>query len=351
MFSRLPFGYIFISVIGIGTVLSISSIHWLIIWAGLEINLIGFLPLLVYQKRVSERQSAVKYFVIQALGSRFLIFGRLMSFRSSFRWDNYIRGLDYRRIGFIVLVRGLIIKLGLFPFHYWLPRVIAGLPWVSCLLLATWQKFAPLFLLLCLTEVNKFYMVRVFVCLIRVGSSLIGGIGGINQTQTRALLAYSSIGHLGWIRFAIIHREWTIKIYLVVYVLIRISLFFRLWYNDFRKMKNIYNLKNYRFIYLSVIFILLSLGGLPPLLGFVSKWLVVLTGTNSVWAPIIFGLIIGSLLRLFYYLSLFFSIFLRRVKKRGFKDIVRRNSVVGIINIVNLLGGIILLRINFIIYT
>ena len=84
MFSRLPFGYIFLSVIGVGTLLSVSSVHWLRIWAGLEVNLIGFLPLLVYQKRVSERESAVKYFVVQALGSSLLILGRLAIFRMSF---------------------------------------------------------------------------------------------------------------------------------------------------------------------------------------------------------------------------------------------------------------------------
>lgn len=346
MFSRLPFGYIFLSVIGIGTVLSVSSIHWLMMWAGLEINLIGFLPLLVYQKSVSERQSAVKYFIVQALGSSFLIFGRLISFSSSFSWDTYIRDFRYRGVGFLVLICGLLIKLGLFPFHYWLPRVMAGLPWISCLLLATWQKFAPLFLLLCLTEINQFYIISVFICLVRVGSSLIGGIGGINQTQTRALLAYSSIGHLGWIRFAIIHREWTIKIYLIVYVLIRISLFSSLWYNDFGNIKNIHNLKDCRFIHLRVIFLLLSLGGLPPLLGFVSKWLVVLAGAGSIWTPVIFGLILGSLLRLFYYLRLFFSMFLRRLKKEGFKGMFLRNSLVGVINTINLVGGALLLAVN-----
>nr|AKL90668.1 NADH dehydrogenase subunit 2 [Columbella adansoni] len=347
MFSSLPFGYMFLSVMGVGTVLSVSSMHWLMMWAGLEINLIGFLPLLVYQKSVSESQSAVKYFIIQALGSSFLIFGSLMSFSSSFSWDTFVVGdFNYSAIGFLVLTCGLLIKLGVFPFHYWLPSVMAGLPWISCLLLATWQKFAPLFLLLSLTEMNQFYVLSVFICLVSVGSSLIGGVGGMNQTQTRALLAYSSIGHLGWMSFALMHSEWTMKMYLSVYVLVSISLFTSLWYNDFGNMKNIYNLKNYSFMYLSVMFILLSLGGLPPLLGFVSKWLVVLVSSNSVWTPMIFGLILGSLLSLFYYLSLFFSMFLSSLKKSGFKNAFVSNKLVSIINIVNLVGGGLLLLVN-----
>nr|YP_010472548.1 NADH dehydrogenase subunit 2 [Mitrella albuginosa]UVG40733.1 NADH dehydrogenase subunit 2 [Mitrella albuginosa] len=346
MFSSLPFGYMFLSVMGIGTLLSVSSMHWLMMWAGLEINLIGFLPLLVYQKSVSESQSAVKYFIVQALGSSFLIFGSLMSFSSSFGWDTYISGYNYSSIGFLVLICGLFIKLGLFPFHYWLPSVMAGLPWISCMLLATWQKFAPLFLLLCLTEMNHFYMVSLFICVVSIGSSLVGGVGGMNQTQTRALLAYSSIGHLGWMSFAIIHSEWTMKVYLAVYVLISISLFTSLWYSDFGNMKNIYNLKDFSFMYLSVMFLLLSLGGLPPLLGFVSKWLVVLVGTGSVWTPVVFGLILGSLMSLFYYLSLFFSMFLSSLKKSGFKNMLMTNSLVGVINIMNLVGGVFILLTN-----
>lgn len=348
MFSRLPFSYIFMSVIGVGTLLSVSSIHWLMMWAGLEINLIGFLPLLIYQKRVSERQSAVKYFIIQALGSSFLIFGSLICFRSSFGWEFYINAHNYRRVGFLVMLCGLLIKLGLFPFHFWLPRVMAGLPWISCILLATWQKFAPLFLLLCLIEINQFYGISLFICLVSLGSSLIGGVGGINQTQTRALLAYSSIGHLGWISFAVIHREWSIKVYLVVYVLIRISLFTSLWYRDFGVIKNINTLKRYSFIGLSVMFLLLSLGGLPPLLGFVSKWLVVLNSAGSVWTPIIFGLILGSLMSLFYYLRLFFSMFLSVVKRLNFKNAVRDNNLVGVINLINLGGGILIVMTNIV---
>lgn len=109
----------------------------------------------------------------------------------------YNQSSGVRILGFIVLIGGLCVKLGLFPFHYWLPRVMAGLPWVSCLLLATWQKFAPLFLMLCLLELSRSYLIACVVCFIGMGSSLVGGLGGMNQTQIRALLAYSSIGHLG----------------------------------------------------------------------------------------------------------------------------------------------------------
>nr|YP_009503329.1 NADH dehydrogenase subunit 2 [Leucosyrinx sp. MNHN IM 2013-19304]AXA45393.1 NADH dehydrogenase subunit 2 [Leucosyrinx sp. MNHN IM 2013-19304] len=345
MFSGLPFSYLFLSVMGTGTLLSISSIHWLSIWAGLEINLIGFLPLLVYQKSTSESESAVKYFIVQALGSSFLIFGSLMTFASSFTWDMYSWSY-FSTLGLVVLVMGLSIKLGLFPFHYWLPSVMAGLPWISCLLLATWQKFAPLFLLLCFLELNQSYMLIYMFCLMSAGSSLIGGFGGMNQTQVRALLAYSSIGHLGWMAFAALHSEWSMKVYLMIYILISISMFGSLWASDSGLMKNINNLKTSTFMQMSIMLLLLSLGGLPPLLGFISKLLVITVSSNGPWMFILLVLIVGSLMSLFYYLSLFFSFFLAFSKKYSLVNLTMNLNIISVINTINIFGGVLILMMS-----
>nr|YP_010318371.1 NADH dehydrogenase subunit 2 [Amalda mucronata]ULC82864.1 NADH dehydrogenase subunit 2 [Amalda mucronata] len=345
MFSSLPFSYMFLMVMGVGTLISVSSIHWLAIWAGLEINLIGFLPMLVYQKSVSESESAVKYFIIQALGSSFLIFGSLLIFSMSFTWDVFNWMQFTSNLGFIFLMAGLCTKLGLFPFHYWLPSVMAGLPWITCLLLATWQKLAPLFLMLCLLNLNQSNLLVMMLCLISAGSSLMGGVGGLNQTQIRALLAYSSISHLGWMVFAMMSSEWAMKVYLMIYVFISMSMFMSLWYGDSGSMKDISNLKSSNFMQMSIMMLLLSLGGLPPLLGFVSKWLVITSGVETPWLFIIFLLIMGSLLSLFYYLSLFFSVFLVTMKKYSFnnKYFSNFNLVIIFINTVNIFGGLMIL--------
>nr|YP_003204707.1 NADH dehydrogenase subunit 2 [Oxymeris dimidiata]ACF04840.1 NADH dehydrogenase subunit 2 [Oxymeris dimidiata] len=348
MYSGLPFGYMFLLVMSVGTFVSISSIHWLSIWAGLEINLIGFLPMLVYQKSVSESESGVKYFIIQALGSSLLVFGSLMAFGSSFTWDFYVE-FSASKLGFLVLAAGLCVKLGLFPFHYWLPSVMAGLPWLSCLLLATWQKLAPMFLLLCLLELNSTYSLVLMFCVISAGSSLVGGFGGMNQTQIRALLAYSSIGHLGWMLFATLYSEWTMKIYLSIYILISLSMFVSLWLSDSGAMKNINNLKVSSMMQMSIMMLLLSLGGLPPLLGFIPKLMVIQTGTGGPWLFVIFVLILGSLMSLFYYLSLFFSFFLSMVKKYSFGSLKLSTfnvSLVLMINMINVVGGVFILMTN-----
>nr|APH08745.1 NADH dehydrogenase subunit 2 [Glyphostoma sp. JEU-2016] len=339
MFSTLPFSYMFLCTMGVGTLFSISSVHWLAVWAGLEINLIGFLPMLIYQKSTSESESAVKYFIVQALGSSFLIFGSLLSFGPSFTWDLY-SSYRFEILGFCVLLSGLSIKLGVFPFHYWLPSVMAGLPWFSCLLLATWQKLAPLFLLVSLFELSESYMLILMFCLISSGCVITGGVGGMNQTQIRALLAYSSIAHLGWMVFSAVHGEWLVKVYLVVYILVSLSLFSSLWASDSGSMKSISNLKGSNIYQMSIMVLLLSLAGLPPLFGFIPKWLVILVSAKGALMPIIFLLIMGSLVSLFYYLSLFFSMYLNFSKKEGYLVLDQGSKDVILVVTLNLVGGV-----------
>nr|YP_010983157.1 NADH dehydrogenase subunit 2 [Fulgoraria rupestris rupestris]WOJ51889.1 NADH dehydrogenase subunit 2 [Fulgoraria rupestris rupestris] len=347
MFSSLPFNYLFMLVMMSGTLFSISSSHWLGIWAGLEINLIGFLPMLVYQKSISESESAVKYFIIQALGSGLLMFGSLIMCSGSFTWDVCDSSHVWSILGFIAMMSGLCTKMGLFPFHYWFPGVMAGLPWLSCLLLTTWQKVAPLFLVVNLFDLNQSYWLIMFLCLASMGSSVTGGIGGMNQTQIRALLAYSSIGHLGWIMFSVIHGEWVMKVYFSMYVLISICMFLGLWHSDSGIMKNLDNLKDFSFTQLGVMILFLSLGGLPPLLGFISKWLVVMVSTSNSYLLFLLVLIIGSLMSLFYYLSLFFSMILSYLKKQDLVKLHKSHNIMvpGII-IINMLGGVLILLSN-----
>nr|YP_009255702.1 NADH dehydrogenase subunit 2 [Tylomelania sarasinorum]AND97136.1 NADH dehydrogenase subunit 2 [Tylomelania sarasinorum] len=349
MLSGLPFGYLFVVVMVFGTLFSLSSSHWLGIWAGLEVNLIGFLPILVYQKSMLESESAVKYFIVQALGSSFLVLGSLLSYSLSFSWESIETGSFLSYLGAVFLCLGLFMKMGVFPFYFWLPSVMAGLSWVSCLLLTTWQKVVPVFLVAAVMDVNLLYAVFFVFLFMSAGSSIIGGIGGMNQTQVRALLAYSSIGHMGWILFSVCCSEWAVKIYFCIYVLVSVCVFFNLWFLDSSGMKSLSCLSKGKWVNsFSILVMLLSLGGLPPLLGFVSKWAAISSATGySSWG-ILFFLILGSLMSLFYYLSLFFSEVLSlkldtlifEKNKIGVSSLEYSNSIVVFIN---LLGGVMLL--------
>jgi len=325
-----------------GTMFSLSSRHWLGVWAGLEINLIGFLPILVYQKSMLERESAVKYFIIQALGSSLLIFGRLMGYRLSLSWESLV-GEFFQLTGTPLLSFGLLLKRGIFPFHFWLPRVMAGLSWLPCLLLATWQKMAPILLILSLVQVTHAPILIFILCFLGARSRIVGGFGGLNQTQVRALLAYSSIGHIGWVLFGICSSETSVKVYFSIYVLISVCLFSSLWILDSKILKRLRSIrsKKWRGAF-SFSLILLSLGGLPPLLGFVSKWVVITSGTlTSSWGFLL-ALILGSLISLFYYLRLFFSELLTTKRETlSFQKSVNLTGglYINVIILINLLGG------------
>lgn len=334
MFSSLPYGYLSFYTIVRGTIFSISSLHWFGVWAGLEINLIGFLPMLVYQKGVAVRESAVKYFVVQALGSVFFIVGRLVSLISVFF-----------TLGQGVVILSLVIKIGGFPFHFWLPSVMSGLNWFPCLILATWQKIAPLFIILLFLRSVPYSNYILILCIVAVMSGIVGGIGGVNQTQIRSLLAYSSISHIGWIVFRLMHRYEAIKFYFGIYVLINLCIFLSLWEINRSRFQNINIVFEDKYYGGLILFILISLAGLPPLLGFVPKWGVVVCRIERGMWGFVFILILGSLLGIFYYLRLF----MYGILSVGLKDLRKhlRVTLVGR-GCVNLLGGIILLMRHFI---
>ncbi len=108
------------------------------------------MPLLVYRGMRQEAESGTKYFIVQSLGSGALILGRMMSFGVSFSWEVlYSRGC---LVGVYLVFLRLLLKIGRFPFHFWVPSVIAGASWAGCMALATWQKLAPIYLLVSMVD-------------------------------------------------------------------------------------------------------------------------------------------------------------------------------------------------------
>nr|ARI50081.1 NADH dehydrogenase subunit 2 [Tectus virgatus] len=311
MFSVMPFGFLFIFVFMMGSVVSLSSLHWLGIWLGLEVNLMGFIPILVYRGITQETESGVKYFIVQALGSGLIMAGSLSCYNLLLSWEVPLGGGF--SLGLLVLLSGLMVKLGSFPFHFWLPSVMAGISWFGCLILTTWQKVAPIFLLGVLVEGLRVEVsLDVWIVVIAGLSSLVGGVGGMNQTQVRALLAYSSIGHVGWMVMASVISRNVLMVYFLVYFVISICLFLVLWWFEESNygQTSAYSGKWGKVVQVSTMFMLLSLGGMPPLLGFVGKWLVIYSCSSTEYPFSIVFLLLGSLISLFYYLSLMFSILL-----------------------------------------
>nr|DBA44251.1 TPA_asm: NADH dehydrogenase subunit 2 [Pachydermia laevis] len=307
----MPYGLLFFMMTIFSTVYSLSAIHWLTVWIGLEINLIAFIPLMLYRGTVMETESAIKYLIFQAIGSSLIMLSSLMSFGPDFLWNLSTSSLPIiLEKSTMILITGLLLKLGAFPLHFWFPGVASGISWLSNMLLLTWQKIAPLFLffiLMCFWQKYLFLPIT----MIAMGSSIIGGIGGVNQTQLRALLAYSSIAHMGWIVFCSCLSETSMKLYFIIYSFITLCIFVLLWKTEtnltFQTFSSFLG-KNFiaRF---NLIFLLMSLSGIPPLLGFIPKWMVLSLSNTPMMVFTTMILVLGSLFSLFYYLIITFSSF------------------------------------------
>lgn len=264
---------------------------------GLEVNLLSFIPLIA-NKNIISSEAALKYFLTQALASIFL-FTAILFYSFSLKTYFYIEA--YPLSIETLFWSALLVKLGAAPFHFWLPEVIEGLTWVNNALLITWQKFAPLVLLSYSLVGSIFAHSVIILC------TIIGALGGLNQTSLRKVIAYSSINHIGWMLAGLLVRNKFWIIYFLFYCFLSLSILCILDQLQLTQTKQLFIISdsnNFNKIFLFSNF--LSLGGLPPFVGFFPKWLII-QGLSSQGAYILGGtLVVFTLIVLFYYLRVFF---------------------------------------------
>nr|UER99267.1 NADH dehydrogenase subunit 2 [Ephemera serica] len=292
-----PSRLLFLSTLMLGTLFSVSASSWLGAWAGLEINLLSFIPLMSQNNKFSA-EAALKYFLVQALASSVLLFSVIILYSM----NSMIMITSYMTNPILMLNTALLIKLGAAPFHFWFPGVMEGLNWSCNILLMTWQKIAPIMLMSYSISLNMFSM---FVIM---SSVLAGSLGGFNQTSLRKIMAYSSINHLGWMVSSIILSDMFWFTYFLFYSTLSITTI--MLFNQFQltHLYQIYSSPHHTPSTKLMVFLnLLSLGGLPPFLGFLPKWLVInglIMESHYFMATL---MVIMTLVTLFFYLRLTFS--------------------------------------------
>nr|UYK52281.1 NADH dehydrogenase subunit 2 [Chloeia sp. r EEE-2022] len=297
MRSLFPFSSLFASTLTLSTLIALSASHWLLIWMSLEMNLMSFIPLMSMSKTQQETEAAIKYFLAQAMGSALFLLSLLLM-------SSPIPSLT-PFLPYLLLTMSLLLKLGAAPLHFWFPNVMASLSWIPCLILTTWQKLIPLILLMALTTANS----PIFIHLASASSAIIGGLGGLNQSFLRPLLAYSSIGHIGWIMaLSTLTASFSI-LYLIIYILTITPLIMILHSLHLSSLRQLLNLSsNSPFSTFATLALMMSLGGLPPLMGFLPKWLALESFSTAPFLGLLAAsLILGSLMNLYYYLNICFS--------------------------------------------
>nr|AAD44463.1 NADH dehydrogenase subunit 2 [Scomberomorus brasiliensis] len=286
--------------LGLGTTITFASSHWLLAWMGLEMNTLAIIPLMAQSHHPRAVEATTKYFLTQATAAAMLLFASTTNAWLTGQWN--IEQMTHP-IPTTMIILALALKIGLAPLHSWLPEVLQGLDLTTGLILSTWQKLAPFALILQMHSANPTMLI-----MLGVTSTLVGGWGGLNQTQLRKILAYSSIAHLGWMVLILQFSPSLTLLTLSTYILMTSATFLVFKLN---KATNINMLatswtKTPALTALAPL-VLLSLGGLPPLTGFMPKWLILQELSKQDLAPVATLAALSALLSLYFYLRLSYA--------------------------------------------
>nr|YP_009555987.1 NADH dehydrogenase subunit 2 [Myllocerinus aurolineatus]QBF03603.1 NADH dehydrogenase subunit 2 [Myllocerinus aurolineatus] len=291
---------LFLNATIIGSLIAMSACSFYIAWVGLEINLLSIIPLFKNIKNKYPSEASMKYFIAQAMGSSLFLFSIIIYFIK-----NMPLSAEPEITELILISTALLLKMGAAPFHFWLPEVTTGLNWMSNFILLTWQKIAPMVLLS--YQIHKHIL---FFSIIIIVSSMISGLQGLNQICLRKIMAYSSINHVSWMISSLLNSVSIFQYYFITYCFINMNIFI-----IFKKF-NIFVISQLSSITsskkkLKFFFMLnfLSLGGLPPFLGFLPKWLTINSMILNKHYTMMTILIIFTLLSLYFYMRITFSTF------------------------------------------
>nr|YP_009537961.1 NADH dehydrogenase subunit 2 [Athyma punctata]AYN60704.1 NADH dehydrogenase subunit 2 [Athyma punctata] len=320
----------FLFILFFSTMISISSNSWLGCWIGLEINLLSFIPLISTPNNLLNSEASLKYFLTQSIASINFLFSILLSL---FLMKNFF----FYNFFSIIINSSLLMKMGSIPFHFWFPNIMEGLSWFNCFILMTWQKITPMILLSYYFNLNFLYFIMIF-------NVLIGAIGSFNQTSLRKLMAFSSINNLGWMISSMTISENLWLIYFILYSTFTLIMCFLFYIINIFFINQLFFFNMNFFIKISIMINFLSLGGLPPFLGFFPKWLVISYLLNNNFFIISFMFIMSSLILLYVYIRIIYSSLLFfSFKLKWFKIFIKNNYLILIyfFNFMSLLGMII----------
>nr|AHB63127.1 NADH dehydrogenase subunit 2 [Hydrosaurus sp. 1 CDS-2013] len=279
-----------------GTVITMSSHHWLMAWLGLELNTLAILPIISKPKHPRSIEAATKYFLIQSIASSILLFSSITNAWLTGHWNITLMQNEY---ACLLMTISLAMKMGAAPLHFWLPEVIQGSTLSSALLITTWQKIAPIVLM----YMTSNHLPPNTLMTIGALSILVGGAGGMNQTQLRKMMAYSSIAHIGWTMLAMATAPNISMLNIIIYMIMTAPTFLLLMQTTTKTLQDITTTwTTTPAATMTLTMLLLSLGGLPPLTGFIPKLLILNELIMQKLTPLATLMALTSLLSLLFYL-------------------------------------------------
>nr|YP_010583104.1 NADH dehydrogenase subunit 2 [Opamata lipcowa]UGN61550.1 NADH dehydrogenase subunit 2 [Opamata lipcowa] len=273
---------LFMSSMCMGIIMSISSNNWIMMWCGLEISLVSIIPQMI-NKYIKSSESMMKYFIVQSISSSMLMLGlMIMIMKGDYNYD-------------YMLTSALLIKTGVSPFHNWVLTVLEGIEPFMMLILLTINKMAPLTLLSYLTSNYT---------LVAMMTILTGAIMGINQSSMKKIIGYSSIFNMGFMLTAM-KKSMMWILYLTIYSLLMLYV---IMYMNKQKISFINQMTFSELITnkISLWMNMLSMGGMPPLIGFSIKFMIITQMIKLKMMTLMSIMIMSSLLVMFFYLRMTF---------------------------------------------
>ena len=320
----------------LGMMIMISSNDLIVFYMGLELQSLALYVLATFNRdQLKSSEAGLKYFVLSALSSGLLLYGcsLIYGFTGSTNFNliaNELNSNEYAiTFGIVFILVGLAFKISAVPFHMWAPDVYEGSPTSVTLFFAIVPKIAALAVFIrflyvpFLNLIDQWQMILIFLS---IASMLFGAIAAIGQTNLKRLIAYSSIGHVGYALAGLATGSndgiQSSVIYITIYIIMNLGLFSCLlmmkrnnvYYEEIEDLSGLS--KNHPLISLSLLIILFSLAGIPPLAGFFAKFYVFKSVLEqSMFFLAIVGLL-STVIAAFYYLRIIKIMYFDKEKEK-----------------------------------
>ena len=324
----------------LGMMVMISSNDLIVFYMGLELQSLALYVLATFNRdQIKSSEAGLKYFVLSALSSGLLLYGcsLIYGFSGSTNFNvisNQLNTNEYvLTFGIVFILVGLAFKISAVPFHMWAPDVYEGSPTSVTLFFTMVPKIAALTVFVrflyvpFLNLIDQWQMIIVFLS---IASMLFGAIAAIGQTNIKRLIAYSSIGHIGYTLAGLATGSnegiQSSIIYISIYVIMNLALFSCLlmlkrnnqYYEQINDLSGLS--KNHPLLSFSFLIILFSLAGIPPLAGFFAKFYVFKAVIEqSMYFLAIVGLL-STVVAAFYYLRIIKIIYFDKEKEKYDQD-------------------------------
>tara|TARA_A100001011_G_C14234261_1_gene810262 strand:- start:503 stop:1537 length:1035 start_codon:yes stop_codon:yes gene_type:complete len=307
---------------------------------GLELQSLALYVLATFNRdNLKSSEAGLKYFVLSALSSGLLLYGcsLIYGFSGSTNFNIIASQLNSNEnvitFGIVFILVGLAFKISAVPFHMWAPDVYEGSPTTVTLFFAIVPKIAALAVFIRFLYVPFFNMIdqwQMILVFLSIASMLLGAIAAIGQTNIKRLIAYSSISHIGYALAGLASASnegiQSSIIYITIYIFMNLGLFSFLLMmkrNDeyYEHIEDLSGLsKNHPLLALSLLIILFSLAGIPPLAGFFAKFYIfkAVIGQSMFFLAIV-GLL-STVVAAFYYLRIIKIIYFDPEKEKFDKD-------------------------------